>query len=61
MEYNFKLIDNTKENRFEFQVDGHVAFIEYLIGKQNIFLTHTEVPKELAGKGIGKISKCEYL
>ena len=45
---------NEDKERFELEVEGHIAFIEYKITKQNIiFLTHTEVPKTLEGKGVG--------
>ncbi|RZJ33458.1 MAG: N-acetyltransferase [Flavobacterium sp.] len=45
---------NETKNRFELEVDGHIAFVEYIINKENtIYLTHTEVPKALEGKGIG--------
>lgn len=50
MEYY--LVDNKKKKRFEFQIGDNVAFIEYIFAKENIYLTHTEVPKELEGKGI---------
>lgn len=46
---------NQEKKRFELEAEGHIAFIDYIINRDNImFLTHTEVPKELAGKGIGK-------
>lgn len=48
-----KLVDNTEEHRFELPLDGHVAFIEYTLGRDRITLTHTEVPEELEGQGIG--------
>lgn len=45
---------NEDKQRFELEVEGHIAFIEYKITTQNIiFLTHTEVPKSLEGKGVG--------
>ena len=39
--------------RFETIVDGHTAFLEYDLASDFLTLIHTEVPKELAGKGIG--------
>ena len=46
--------DNKEKKRYELQIGGHTAFIDYIISKDDkIFLTHTEVPKELEGKGIG--------
>lgn len=47
------LTDNIERKRFELTADGHTAFIEYMIMGGKIFLTHTEVPKALEGKGIG--------
>lgn len=49
------LIRNQQKKRFEVETHGHTAFIEYMIDKDNImYLTHTEVPKALEGKGVGK-------
>ena len=49
-----ELILNEVKKRFEMEVDGHIAFIEYILTNDNVmFLTHTEVPKSLGGKGIG--------
>ena len=50
---DFILIDNKIQNQYEFQLQGKGARIEYIRTSDRIFLTHTEVPKELAGKGIG--------
>lgn len=39
--------------RFEMEVDGYVAFILYRMQGDVIELVHTEVPTELAGRGVG--------
>ena len=60
-----EFIVNQDKKRFELHTEDHTAFIDYILNNQNImFLTHTEVPKELGGKGIGKIlvqNTLEYL
>lgn len=48
----YQLIDNTAAKRYEFHIDGHVPRIEYIRAQDHIYLTHTEVPKTLQGKGI---------
>ena len=50
---DFILIDNKAQNQYEFQLQGKGAKIEYIRASDRIFLTHTEVPKALEGKGIG--------
>lgn len=46
---------NTEKKRFELDAEGHTAIIESILGKGDImFLTHTEVPTALEGKGVGK-------
>ncbi len=52
---NYTLTDNQDRKQFELVVEGHTARIEYMIMANKIFLTHTEVPAELEGKGIGSI------
>lgn len=47
------VVDNPEESQFEANVDGHVAFVSYLRRGDTIFFTHTEVPKELEGRGVG--------
>lgn len=47
--------DNPAKNRFELVVDGHTAFVEYSQSPSGLALLHTEVPKELGGRGIGSI------
>ena len=47
-----KLIDNQERKQFEFRIDGKVARIEYIRALDKIYLTHTEVPSQLEGKGI---------
>lgn len=48
-----ELINNEAKKRYEIHFEDSVAFIEYIKTKENIYLTHTEVPKKLEGKGIG--------
>jgi predicted GNAT family acetyltransferase/uncharacterized Fe-S cluster protein YjdI len=45
--------DNAEKKRYELRYKGHTAFIDYILAKGNIYLTHTEVPRELEGQGIG--------
>ncbi|KJJ38336.1 GNAT family N-acetyltransferase [Aequorivita vladivostokensis] len=47
-----RVIDNKEENRFEAEVDGYNAIIEYSVQPGILSLNHTEVPEELSGRGI---------
>ena len=48
-----ELTDNKSQEQFEMVTDGILSRIEYKIMGNKIFLTHTEVPHELEGKGVG--------
>ncbi len=52
---SYPLVDNQEENQYEFHIDENIAKIEYIKAQNKIFLTHTEVPKELEGRGIGSL------
>ncbi len=44
------------QQRFELRLEEGIAYVEYLINQQGtIYLTHTEVPASLEGKGIGSV------
>ncbi len=45
--------DARERQRFELEADGHVAFSTYERAAGVITILHTEVPKELGGRGIG--------
>lgn len=45
--------NNHAEGRYELTVDGHLAVACYNLSDGAITFTHTEVPKELGGRGIG--------
>ena len=45
--------DNTAHQRFELDADAHVAFSNYRRSDGLLTILHTEVPKELEGRGIG--------
>jgi len=45
--------DNPAKHRYELDVDGHIAFVDYRLAGEKIVLVHTEVPSELGGRGIG--------
>ena len=49
------LRNNKSKNRFELEIDDHMAFVEYEQSPGAIKLLHTEVPKELGGRGVGSI------
>ena len=45
--------NNTALHRFELDADGHTAVAYYRMSPGVITFTHTEVPTELSGRGIG--------
>ena len=45
--------DNKERQRFELPVDGHIAFSDYRRSDGVLTIMHTEVPRELGGRGIG--------
>jgi predicted GNAT family acetyltransferase len=47
------LRQNEEASRFEAQVGDQLAIAEYQLAGTNIIFTHTEVPQELEGQGIG--------
>lgn len=54
MAENYKLIDNKERHQYEFHVEKYTPRIEYIKSiNGEIFLTHTEVPAGLGGRGIG--------
>ena len=51
---NYKLIDNVALHQYEFRIGDLIPRIEYNKTKNGeIYLTHTEVPSALEGKGVG--------
>lgn len=50
---NLKVIDNKEKERFEIDLDGKTALIDYSEQNGVVAMTHTEVPPEFEGKGIG--------
>ena len=53
---DYKLINNENSRRYEFQIDGFIPKIEYILSEnREIYLTHTEVPPDLKGHRIGSL------
>lgn len=50
MEYN--VIHNPEQSRFEMQIDGLTAVVDYILIENVLNVTHTIVPSELEGRGI---------
>jgi len=49
----YQLTDNSEKRQYEFAVEGFTPRIEYIkTAEGEIYLTHTEVPAELGGRGI---------
>lgn len=56
-QFDYEIIDNKEASRFELHLNGYMAFEDYeyfttSTGEPGIAYTHTEVPKELSGRGI---------
>ena len=49
------VVDNKGRQRFELEVQGHLAMAFYSMDGNGITFIHTEVPPELNGKGVGSI------
>ncbi len=49
---NVVIENNQAAQRFQAQVDGYLAVVEYGLVGASIVFTHTEVPEALAGHGI---------
>lgn len=49
------VVDNPTAGQFEAHVDGHVGLVSYIRNGRTIIFTHTEVPKELQGRGVGSV------
>ena len=53
MSTSHQIRKNEAAKRYEMDVDGKIAYIDYAMAPDKIFLTHTEVPESLEGQGIG--------
>lgn len=53
--HEIPVVDNPDASQFEARVDGHLAFVSYARRGDLIIFTHTEVPKELQGRGLGNV------
>ncbi|MGH2517128.1 MAG: GNAT family N-acetyltransferase [Ktedonobacterales bacterium] len=50
--------NNEAEQRYELEIDGYLAVIEYERGPERMLFLHTEVPPELEGHGVaGKLAR----
>ncbi len=47
-------VHDKKQQQFRLLLDSGVAFIDYKMGGDKMFLVHSEVPFHLRGKDIGK-------
>ncbi len=53
MQSAYIVAHNAAQNRFEVNLDSHIAVLDYFITQDTITFTHTGVPSELEGRGIG--------
>ena len=49
------VINNKAHHRFELELEGHLATEHYKLEGNVITFEHTDVPKELGGRGVGSI------
>jgi hypothetical protein len=54
MEHVQQMVTNNRaDSQYELTVDGHKALAAYSLEGEVISFTHTEVPSELEGQGVG--------
>lgn len=46
---------DTNKRRFLLELNGEMAHVDYQLKNDKMYLTHSEVPYHLRGKGIGKV------
>jgi hypothetical protein len=51
---NVVVNNNRSAQRYEVQLDGALAMIDYRLGDQKIIFTHAEVPPAFRGQGIAQ-------
>lgn len=49
---DLEVVHRPERSRFEAQVQGQTAFLDYTLGDGEVVMPHTFVPPELAGRGI---------
>lgn len=49
------VLHNPGASRYELRVDGHTAIADYQEGAGSLAFTHTEVPAEMQGRGVGSV------
>lgn len=49
------IIHDRENNRFTLDINGELAKVEYQLRNDKMYLTHSEVPYNVRGKGIGKV------
>ena len=58
MEENLKVVHNPEQNRFEVELEGQLAKLDYMVDGDSIIMTHVGVPYEFRGHGVaGAITK----
>ena len=50
-----KVVHQPDDNLFLIHIGGDMAYQEYIRKNNEIIITHTEVPKELEGQGLGSL------
>ena len=62
MTEDYELKDDVHRQQYEFRIGNYTPKIEYIKSiNGEIYLTHTEVPRELEGKGIGSQLVCPFV
>lgn len=47
-----RVVDNKEKNRFEAEIEGYQAIIEYAVKPNILILEHIEVDERLSGRGV---------
>jgi len=55
MSSEITVTNNTSAHRYEIELEGHIALLEYIVRGNVIAFNHTETPEELRGRGLAAI------
>lgn len=56
-----EILHNEERRKFYVEIEGHMAYVDYILVDGGLDIRHTVVPQEIGGRGIaGQLVKAAY-